>query len=278
MRLHDLVYASLLNSANDAATVVAEGLGGSEEGFAARMNAKARNVGATTAHFMNPHGLTAPGHVASARDIATIFRYGLGLPMFRDVLSTRTVKVRLEAPGLRWVSLRSHNRLLTGYTYPVIGKTGYTRAAGRCFVGAAEHKGREIIVVLLGASDLWGDARRLLAFGFAPTDDALPADVTVANVPKTERRPSPGAASEGDLEVPGEEPRQEAFQYALQLGPYRSRDAASATRKRLVRRGYKAELVGRRVRVGSYPTRTKARAAARRLLASGYQPTIVALR
>src|SRR5438552_1847060 len=69
MRLKNLLYAVLLNSANDAAEVVAEGLAGSDDAFATRMNARARDVGATTAHFANPHGLTAPGPVASAPDL-----------------------------------------------------------------------------------------------------------------------------------------------------------------------------------------------------------------
>ncbi|HSV05149.1 MAG TPA: D-alanyl-D-alanine carboxypeptidase family protein, partial [Candidatus Binatus sp.] len=137
LRVRSLLYALLLNSANDAADVIAEGLADSEEEFADRMNAKARQIGATTAHFVNPHGLTAPGHRASARDLALIFRYGLRLPTFREVLGTRSTEVAVEAPSVHWISLHSHNRLLSGYTYPVIGKTGYTRPARRCFVGAA---------------------------------------------------------------------------------------------------------------------------------------------
>src|SRR5947199_347179 len=82
MRLKNLLYAVLLNSANDAAEVVAEGLAGSEEVFAAHMTARARELGASTAHFANPHGLTAPGHEASARDLALIFRHGLAVPLF----------------------------------------------------------------------------------------------------------------------------------------------------------------------------------------------------
>ncbi len=279
MQLRDLVYASLLNSANDAATVIAEGLAGSEGAFAARMTAKAHAVGAPTARFANAHGLTAPGHVASTRDLAAIFRYGLRLPLFRDILSTRTIRVPVESTGVHWVSLRSHNRLLTGYTYPVIGKTGYTRPAGRCFVGSAEHGGREILIVLLGASDLWGDAKRLFAIGFGSEADRPPtvmADVTPRGG-QAGRGRSRAQSSEGDLEVPTDEVRT-PFHYVLQLGPYRTRDAAGSTRTRLRRRGYAVEVVGRKVRVGSYQSRTEARRVARRLLASGYQPTIIALR
>src|SRR5256712_11228262 len=165
MRLKNLLYAVLLNSANDAAEVVAEGLAGSEEVFAARMTARARELGASTAHFANPHGLTAPGHEMSARDLAMIFRHGLDVPLFREILETRSVQVPLEANHIQWVALHSHNRLLTGNAYQVIGKTGYTRPARRCFVGAAMHADRELIIALLGARDLRTDARRLFAHG-----------------------------------------------------------------------------------------------------------------
>jgi len=172
MALRHLLYALLLNSANDAAVVIAEGLAGSQEAFAARMNARARKLGAMGSHFENPHGLTADGHVSTARDLARMFRYGLSLPLFRDVLSTRTLQVPVEGDaGTRLVNLHSHNRLISGWTYPVIGKTGYTLPARRCFVGAASDGDREVIVALLGASDLWGDARKLIQFGLAGQTD-----------------------------------------------------------------------------------------------------------
>lgn len=176
-RLQDLLYAVLLKSANDAAEVVAEGLGGSQEGFAALMNAKARRIGATNSHFENPHGLTADGHVTSARDLARIFRYGLNIPTFRDILSTRAIDFPVENDGIRMVTVRSHNRLLNGYTYPVIGKTGYTLPAKRCFVGAATGGDREVVIALLGARDLWGDARKLIEFGIEgkTTFDDMPS-------------------------------------------------------------------------------------------------------
>src|SRR3989441_84142 len=193
MRLRHLLYAVLLNSANDAAEVVAEGLAGSEEAFAERMNQKARAIGATRSHFENPHGLTSEGHVATARDLTTIFRYGLHLPLFRSILETRTIQVPVASVGVHTVGLRSHNRLLTGYAYPVIGKTGYTRPARRCFVGAATRGEREIVIALLGASDLWGDARRLIEFGLGePERPALVMAGMGPLPPPAPRAPRPG--------------------------------------------------------------------------------------
>ena len=171
--LHDLLYAVLLRSANDAAVVVAEGLGGSIEAFAERMNEKARSLGAMRSNFVNPHGLTEPGHYTTARDLATIFRYGLRVPLFRDILSTPTAEVAIDGPNGRMALVRSHNRLLNAPEFQVIGKTGFTRAARRCFVGAAGYGSREVVIALLGSTDLWGDARRMLYYGL--TEGARPA-------------------------------------------------------------------------------------------------------
>jgi D-alanyl-D-alanine carboxypeptidase (penicillin-binding protein 5/6) len=178
--LHDLLYAVLLRSANDAAVVVAEGLGGSIEAFAQRMNEKARSLGAIRSNFVNPHGLTEPGHYTTARDLATIFRYGLRVPLFRDILSTPTAEVAIDGPDGRVTMVRSHNRLLNAPEFQVIGKTGFTRAARRCFVGAAGDGSHEVVIALLGSRDLWGDARRMLYYGL--TEGARPA-VHMASAP-----------------------------------------------------------------------------------------------
>jgi D-alanyl-D-alanine carboxypeptidase (penicillin-binding protein 5/6) len=93
MRLEHLVYAMLLNSANDASVVVAEGLSGSQSAFGRRMTNRAHEIGAQQCSFVNPHGLTAAGHLASANDLATVFRYGLSVPRFRDILETPSIRV-----------------------------------------------------------------------------------------------------------------------------------------------------------------------------------------
>jgi len=273
MRLRHLLYAVLLNSANDAAEVVAEGLAGSQSAFAAHMNARAHALGAEGAHFVNPHGLTAEGHVASAHDLAVLFRHGLELPMFREILSTRTIQVPLESSGARLISLHSHNRLLSGWSYQVIGKTGFTRPARRCFVGAASHDGREVIIALLGATDLWGDAKKLFLHGFSTDDDTpgvmarlLPMRAVAAKSKQHK------VVAEGDEEEPA------AARYAVQVGPYGSRRAANEARARLAHRGYTAVLSGRALRIGSFSSRSRATRVALRLRVTGYRPTIVALR
>jgi D-alanyl-D-alanine carboxypeptidase (penicillin-binding protein 5/6) len=277
MRLEHLLYAVLLNSANDAAEVVAEGLAGTQAAFAERMTERAHALGATTAHFMNPHGLTAPGHVASAHDLAVLFRHGMKLPLFREILATRTIEVPITAASVRHITLRSHNRLLSGYSYPVIGKTGYTQPARRCFVGAASGEDREIIVALLGASDLWGDARRLIEYGLGAADKRAPV-MMAGVVPTIGRRRAKQVASEGDDGAVSDHPATEAARYAVQIGPYRNRRTAEAARARLARNGYAALVTGRAIHIGRFDSRKGAVRVAARLRVSGYHPTIVALR
>jgi len=174
VQLEDLTYALMLKSANDAAVVVAEGMAGNIEQFAAVMNQRAREVGATNTHFHNPNGLPDPEHVTTTHDMAMILRHALTVPGFREVAGTSGKVIQVEDSKIHPVAVHSRNRLLEGYFVPVLGKTGYTRAAGRCFAGAAELNGHKIITVVFGASDMWGDTRRLMEYGFSSFDDTAP--------------------------------------------------------------------------------------------------------
>jgi D-alanyl-D-alanine carboxypeptidase len=272
MRLRNLLYALLLKSANDAGTVIAEGVGGSQAAFAARMTARAEELGARTANFKNAHGLSTPGHLASARDLAIIMRHALRIPLMREILGTRQVRVPIEGARAHWVSLSSHNRLLTGQEYRVIGKTGYTRAAGRCFVGAARSGEREIVISLLGSRDLWGDAKRLLAFGFGAGEEPTPVVVTSATLATL--APLDDTA-EGDEEEPAFEPP--IGRFVVRLGPYKSQSVAKATRSRLARRGYSAHVSGRTITLGSFTSQARAQHLVKRLQGQGYRGTVVAV-
>jgi D-alanyl-D-alanine carboxypeptidase len=214
VQLDDLTRAMLLKSANDASVVVAEGLGGSVKGFSALMNRRAFQVGARNTRFVNPNGLPAQGHYSTVRDLALIMRHALSVPGFREFAGTyRSTVTAWHQKKRRTIHLRNSNRLLQGYRVPVIGKTGYTRAAKRCFVGAASENGREIIVALLGSTDLWGDARRLVDFGLKaaaagapempPARPDPPVARQVKNAPPPARTPTrPARASETSRMVP----------------------------------------------------------------------------
>ena len=292
MRLQDLVYAMLLNSANDAAVVVAEGLGGSQSSFGRRMTARAHEIGANQCSFVNPHGLTASGHVASASDLATVFRYGLGVPRFRDILETQSIRVPVQSSRTGGVTLRSHNRLLQGYRYKVIGKTGYTRAAGRCFVGSARDGSQEIIIAFLGSRNLWGDARALFEYGLGPDAPEKPAAQMVRKTDQGSSPPvvtetaaaSPARAArpvvaEGDVEEPAFAPvhtnAHGGGRFTVCLGPYETTASAEAARARLSRRGYAPLVSGNSLTLGSFSNRERATRLASRLREAGYEPSVV---
>lgn len=268
VRLRDLVYAVMLNSANDASVVVAEGVSGSVESFAVDMNRHARSVGATNTHFVNPNGLPAEAHYSTAHDLARIFDYALGLPEFRRVVETRSTSIQPSSGSRRNINLYSKNRLLEGYHIKVVGKTGWTRAARKCFVGAGRLGDREILVAVLGSDDMWGDVRRLLEFGFNETPAPLPrwqGDVQIAKAPAPAPvRPSvkPRArkqqVSAGDTD--------EAARYYIRLATFQSLTRASQLTNKVKRDGfpvrlYRVQINGKRyyrVSVGSYRTRKQA--------------------
>lgn len=283
-RLRDLMYAVLLKSANDASVTVAEALGGSVRGFASRMNRRAAQVGARNTHFLNPNGLPARGHYSTARDLALIFRHALEVPHFRQMAATREARVTAWRRSRRRTFLvRNTNRLLTSYRMQVIGKTGYTREAKRCFVGAAGPEGREVIIALLGSTDVWGDARHLLDFGLSAA--------AASNRREVKSRVSPAAGPQNRVFTLTRSHRNAAAnepvglnQYSLFLTPAQnSRDAAERLRHFVDRRGLYAvvEAAGppheRRyhVRVLGLPTRQAALRAHTRLRAEHLQPTIV---
>ena len=160
LTVEDLLYGLMLASGNDAAAALAIHTAGSPEAFTALMNEKAAELGLRDMHFANPHGLDSPENYASPRSLGRLTMAAMDNPDFRAIVSTR----RRNA-GDR--VLVNHNKLLGQYPGAVGVKTGYTRAAGRILVGAAEREGRRLISVTLSAPDDWEDHRKLLDYGFS---------------------------------------------------------------------------------------------------------------
>ncbi len=158
----ELLYAILLASDNDAAVALAEHVAGSTRRFADLMNAKARALGCDNTHFVTPNGLPAKGHFTTVHDLALIMRAAAQNPVFVAIAQTRSVDL-VWPNHHRPHHVTSLNRLLARYPTPLLGKTGFTYAAGRCYVAEAEGTG--LTVAMLGSRDLWGDARRLIDFG-----------------------------------------------------------------------------------------------------------------
>ncbi|WP_443147037.1 D-alanyl-D-alanine carboxypeptidase family protein [Paenibacillus sp. HWE-109] len=167
MRLHDMLYGLMLRSGNDAATAIAEHIGGSVDGFVYLMNEKAKMLGMDHSHFTNPSGLDeGEGHRSSPNDMAKLTAYALKNNVFQDIVSTKLKKV--PNPNEAWdYSWLNKNKMLSLFEGADGVKTGYTKLAKRCLVSSASRNGHQLAVVTLNDPDDWSDHGRLLQYGFA---------------------------------------------------------------------------------------------------------------
>jgi D-alanyl-D-alanine carboxypeptidase (penicillin-binding protein 5/6) len=166
MSLHHMLYGLMLRSGNDAATAIAEHIGGSVEGFSSLMNDKARWLGMSHSHFSNPSGLDEEGsHYASARDLAILTAHALKNPVFQDIVKTKHKKVANphESWDYTWIN---KNKMLFLFPGADGVKTGYTKLAKRCLVSSATHQGQQLAVVTLNDAQDWADHKTLLQYGF----------------------------------------------------------------------------------------------------------------
>ncbi len=183
LAVKDLLYALLVESANDAAIALAEGYAGSSEAFVSKMNEMASQLGTTQTNFVNPHGLDAEGHVSSAADLAIIASRAMQNPVFREIVKTTTYTIaptnkKDEARDY----LKNRNLLLHDnkdeidyngqrieiYDPRVDGvKTGYTDNAQNCLVSSFTDESSRYIIVVLGAANkaqLYGDTKQLIDY------------------------------------------------------------------------------------------------------------------
>ncbi len=191
-----LLRATAIKSANDAAMVLAEAIGGSQRGFATLMTRKARALGMGSTTFKNPHGLTQAGHLSTARDMARLARHlYFDFPQYYNLFGRKTAR----AAGKR---LYNTNRLLSSYRGAEGLKTGYTRAAGFNLVATAKRGQRRVIAVVMGGkSSRSRNARvaELLDLGFRKTPARaaeIPpsrAAVQIARAPVPQARPGTSA-------------------------------------------------------------------------------------
>jgi D-alanyl-D-alanine carboxypeptidase (penicillin-binding protein 5/6) len=161
----NLLYAFLIKSANDVANVLARDNAGSVSAFAAKMNAKARSLGATNSSFRNPHGLTAGGQYSTARDMARIAMAAYRSSVIRDAVKRRYYTF-IRGDGRR-LTLENTNEILGRMAECNGMKTGYTNAAGRCLISTASRGGRAVILVQLGTKTkyIWNDGITLMNWG-----------------------------------------------------------------------------------------------------------------
>lgn len=168
--LKDLIWAVMLESANDAATAVAIEVGGSVEGFADMMNSRAAELGLSGTHFTNPHGLDDEEHYTTASDLAKLAATALENEQFREIASTYRHTITV---GEKSRYLLNHNKMLKLYEGSIGVKTGYTKHCGRCLVSSAERDGVRLVAVTLNAPDDWRDHAAMLDYGFSTLESRL---------------------------------------------------------------------------------------------------------
>ncbi len=213
IRLRYLIRAAAVKSANDAATALGEAISGSESAFTDRMTRTARALGMSNTTFKNAHGLTASGHLSTARDMTILGRHlFFDYPAYYNIFKRRSTDA-----GMRTVS-NTNRRFLAAYEGADGIKTGYTSAAGFNLVASAERGGERIIATMFGGrSTAQRNARvaELLNMGF----ERAPTRVAVIPPQKPQYAPNGRPAS----------PKPEALAVTASLRPRARPDVTPAT-------------------------------------------------
>ena len=164
--VNNLLYGLLMVSGNDAAVALAEYVGGSVEGFADKMNQKAKELGLENTHFVTPHGLDMADHYTTALELAEMADYAMNNEKFAQIVNTKNITISING---RSKSLKNTNELL-GNLNGVNGvKTGFTNGANRCLVTSVNRDGMNIITVVLGADtkkDRTNDSVKLIEYAY----------------------------------------------------------------------------------------------------------------
>ena len=156
--IKDLLYGMMLRSGNDCATALGLYCGKSIENFSQMMNLIAQKAGALHSNFTNPHGLPCEKHYSTARDMCYITCYAMKNPIYQTIVSTTYYAPR------GW---KNKNKMLTLYEGANGGKTGYTKAAGRCLVSSANRENMTLICTVLNCSTTYERSIKLLDDAFA---------------------------------------------------------------------------------------------------------------
>jgi D-alanyl-D-alanine carboxypeptidase (penicillin-binding protein 5/6) len=162
--VRELLDALMLQSANDAALALAIDVGGSEQGFVALMNRRARALGMRGTRFSSPHGLDDRGH-STAHDLLVLTRAAYAMEGFEQIVSSRFRTI--PAPRGRPRRVQNRNALLWLYRGATGTKTGSTAGAGYCLIATAERGGRNLVAIILGdRNEAFSEAATLLDHGF----------------------------------------------------------------------------------------------------------------
>ena len=188
IRFIDVLYGTMLVSANDGANVIAEVVSGDIDRFVYLMNETALSLGCQNTHFVNPHGYHDDNHYSTARDMAVIAREAMKNETFREIAGTVTYQIpRTNMQRARTLTTKS-DYMLPGseespnkyfYEYATGIKTGSHSQSGWCFAGAASRNGVDLISIVMftGKRNRWNDTIKLMNYGFSQYMSVTPADL-----------------------------------------------------------------------------------------------------
>ena len=193
--IEQLLELLLVHSANDAANVLAEHVGGSIDSFVAMMNTKVNELGLSNSHFTNAYGKHDDNHYTTAHDLAYIMKYCLKNETFRKIAGQASCAI----PATNKYGTRTYNStnelLIPGssyyYKYLTAGKTGYTSQAKECLVSSSYQNDLELICVTLGSNNRFSDTRKIYEYGYSNyslknivNENDIVTNIEVANATK----------------------------------------------------------------------------------------------
>src|SRR5436305_718159 len=174
--LQDLLYGLLLVSGNDAATAIADGLGGNVPTFATMMNGRAQQLGMYDTHYMNPHGLLQDGHYSSAHDLAVIGRISMNIPLLQQTSASKAFHIPATADHAEHFFI-NNNQFLWWYPGVNGGKPGWDGDTNFIQVVSCIHNNHHLIGITMHTKDWWTDMRDLMNWGFDSFQWISPYDV-----------------------------------------------------------------------------------------------------
>lgn len=161
----DLLYGLMLRSGNDCAESLAVAVSGNIPSFCELMQTTATNCGALDSSFKNPHGLPCDGHFTTAADLCKITAYALKNELFSEIVASKSYETVNLTNGEK-VIWKNKNKLLAAMDCADGVKTGYTKEAGRCFVGSATKNGMRVVAAVLNSPQMFERCEELLSFAF----------------------------------------------------------------------------------------------------------------
>lgn len=166
LSVRELLYGLMLRSGNDSAVAIAIIVAGSVENFVKMMNDFCLKLNLTDTHIVTVNGLHDDAHYTTAYDLAMITSYALKNEIFSEIVSTEVKDISDENSKYKIRHLKNKNKLLKMVDGADGVKTGYTKKAGRCFVGSATRDGMQIVCVVLDCIPMFQDAKKLIEKGF----------------------------------------------------------------------------------------------------------------